>query len=46
MDGKNILNAGFPKIEGKNLWKYQDAKGVYLIQEMNRILKTKKRDLL
>ena len=41
MDGKTILNSAFPNIEGKSLWKYQDLKGTYLLQEMNRILSTK-----
>ncbi|WP_072682315.1 cache domain-containing protein [Arcobacter sp. LA11] len=39
LEGKNILNAGFPNLEGKNLWNYQDLKGTYLLQEMNKILK-------
>ncbi len=41
MEGRNILNGAFPKIEGKNLWNYKDARGTLLIQEMNKILKTK-----
>jgi len=41
LDGTNILNAEFPSLEGKNLWNYQDAKGTYLLQEMNKILKKK-----
>ena len=41
MDGINILNAGFPSIEGKNFLEYQDAKGVFLIKEMKEILKQK-----
>ena len=41
MKGKNILNAAFPQIEGKEFWNYKDAKGTLLIQEMNKILKIK-----
>lgn len=37
-DGKNILNAGFPNLEGKSLWNYQDLKGTFLLQEMKEIL--------
>lgn len=36
--GKNILNAEFRNLEGKNLWEFQDAKGVYLLKEMYEIL--------
>ncbi|NVJ53140.1 MAG: cache domain-containing protein [Campylobacteraceae bacterium] len=39
MEGKSILNASFPKIEGKDLWEYQDAKGTFLLQEMNELMK-------
>ncbi|AXH11168.1 cache domain-containing protein [Halarcobacter bivalviorum] len=38
MDGTNVLNAAFPKLEGKSLWHYQDSKGVSLLQEMNKQL--------
>ncbi|RXJ91757.1 hypothetical protein CRV01_01310 [Arcobacter sp. CECT 8983] len=39
MKGTSILNASFPKIEGKDLWEYQDAKGTFLLKEMSAILK-------
>ena len=42
MDGKSILNAAFPNIEGENLWNYKDAKETFLLQEMNKILNKKK----
>jgi len=37
-DGINILHPIKPNLENKNLWKYQDTKGTYLLQEMDRIL--------
>lgn len=37
-NGKNILNSQFPEIEGKDQWKYKDAKGTLLLQEMKKIL--------
>ncbi|XPV52791.1 MAG: cache domain-containing protein [Halarcobacter ebronensis] len=41
MNGVNILNSAFPKLEGKDLWHYVDAKGTFLLQEMNKRLKEK-----
>ncbi|WP_419764021.1 MAG: cache domain-containing protein [Arcobacter sp.] len=41
MSGENILNAGFPNLEGKNLWDFQDSKGTYILKEMNEILSNK-----
>jgi len=41
MDGTNILNSDFPEIEGTSLWNYKDLKGVFLLQEMNKILSQK-----
>lgn len=41
LKGKNILNGDFPELEGKNLWNYKDAKGVFLLQEMYEILQKK-----
>lgn len=38
MNGENILNSEFPKLEGKNHWNMQDSKGTYLLREMNSIL--------
>ncbi|UTJ05840.1 sensor histidine kinase [Arcobacter roscoffensis] len=39
MSGVNILHPLKPHLENKNLWNYQDKKGTYLLQEMNKILK-------
>ena len=36
--GKNIFNAEFPQIEGKNLWNYKDGSGKLILQEMYDIL--------
>ncbi len=41
MKGKNLLNAGFPEIEGKNLWNFKDSKGTLILQDMNKILSQK-----
>ena len=41
LNGNAILNSQFPNLEGKNLWNYQDSKGVYLLQEMCKILSEK-----
>lgn len=41
LSGDVILNPVFPKLEGKNLWNYKDAKGTFLLQEMNKILSVK-----
>lgn len=41
-DGVNILHPVKPELENKNLWSYQDKKGTYLLQEMDRILLNKK----
>ncbi|WP_428026423.1 sensor histidine kinase [Arcobacter sp.] len=41
MSGKNILNAGFPNMEGKNLWNFRDSKGTLILQDMNKILSSK-----
>lgn len=37
--GVNILHPIKKNLENKNLWTYQDTKGTYLLQEMNKILK-------
>lgn len=39
--GRNILHPIKPNLENKDLWSYQDTKGTYLLQEMNKILKVK-----
>jgi two-component system, NtrC family, sensor kinase len=39
--GKNIFNAEFPQIEGKNLWNYKDGSGKLILQEMYNILNQK-----
>ena len=39
--GMNILHPIKPNLENKDLWSYQDTKGTYLLQEMNKILKVK-----
>ena len=39
MNGVNILHPLKTHLENKNLWNYQDKKGVFLLQEMNKILK-------
>ena len=36
--GKNILHPIKTYLENKDLWKYQDKKGTFLIQEMDKIL--------
>lgn len=41
LDGKNILNAQFPEVEGQNHWNYKDSRGVFITQEMNKILSQK-----
>ena len=41
-NGLNILHPIKPSLENKNLWNYQDKKGTYLLQEMDRILLNKK----
>ena len=41
LDGKNILNAQFPEMEGQDHWNYKDSRGVYITQEMNKILSQK-----
>lgn len=38
--GKNILLPHNEKLEGKNFWNHQDAKGAYIIQDMTRLLST------
>lgn len=38
--GKNILLPHNEKLEGKNFWNHQDAKGAYIIQDMKRLLST------
>lgn len=43
LTGKNILHPTIPSLEGKDLWKYKDAKGTFLLQEMNKILQTKEK---
>jgi signal transduction histidine kinase len=40
-NGKNILHPIKTHLENKNLWNYQDKKGTFLIQEMNKILEKK-----
>jgi len=40
-NGTNILHPIKTHLENKNLWKYQDKKGTFLIQEMNKILEKK-----
>ena len=39
LSGRNILHPIDTELEDKNLWNYKDAKGTYLIQRMNEILK-------
>jgi PAS domain S-box-containing protein len=41
LKGRSILNAGFPQLEGRDLWNYKDAKGTLLTQEMHKILQRK-----
>ena len=41
LEGNTILNPLFPHLEGKNLWNYQDSKGTFILQDMNKILQTK-----
>lgn len=41
LDGKNILNAQFPEMEGQDHWNYKDSRGVLITQEMNKILSQK-----
>ena len=41
-NGLNILHPIKPELENKDLWNYQDKKGTYLLQEMDRILLNKK----
>ena len=36
--GKNILLPHHIELEGKDFWKYQDAKGSYIIQDMTTLL--------
>ena len=36
--GKNIMLPPQVKLEGKNFWNHQDAKGTYIIQEMSTLL--------
>ncbi|RXJ83027.1 sensor histidine kinase [Arcobacter cloacae] len=38
--GKNILLPHNEKLEGKNFWNHQDAKGAYIIQDMTKLLST------
>ena len=39
LSGRNILHPIDTELEDKNLWNYKDAKGTFLIQRMNEILK-------
>ncbi|PLY09428.1 MAG: hypothetical protein C0626_10625 [Arcobacter sp.] len=41
MKGKNLLNSGFPEMEGKNLWNFKDSKGTLILQDMYKILSEK-----
>ena len=41
MDGTNLLHPMKPHLENKSLLKYQDSRGTYLLQEMQKILSTK-----
>lgn len=41
MNGENILNSEFPNVEGKNHWEYKDARGTFLLKEMNELLISK-----
>lgn len=40
MNGVNILHPLKSELENKSLWNYQDKKGTFLLQEMNKILRT------
>ncbi len=42
MHGKNIMHPANPSLENKDLWNYKDAKGIFLLQEMHKILQKKK----
>ena len=37
-NGKNILLPHNEKLEGKDFWNHQDAKGTYIIQDMTKLL--------
>lgn len=41
LNGINILHPELRDLENTNLWNYQDAKGAFLLQDMNKIMKTK-----
>ena len=41
VDGKNILHPIKTHLENKSLWNYQDKKGTFMMQEMNKILEEK-----
>lgn len=37
--GKELVNGGFPELEGKNLWNRKDTSGRYVIQEQVALVK-------
>lgn len=39
--GKELVNGGFPELEGKNLWNRKDTSGRYVIQEEVDFVKAK-----
>lgn len=39
--GVELMNAAFPKLEGRNVSEYQDAKGNYFVKEFIKVAKTK-----
>ena len=38
--GKELVNGGFPELEGKNLWNRKDTSGRYVIREEVALVKT------
>ena len=39
--GKELVNGGFPELEGKNLWNRKDTSGRYVIREEVSLVKAK-----